>query len=186
VTAASAGVRLSAGSLKGRSVPVPAGVRPTEGRVREALFDILGPGLRGGRFLDLFAGSGAVGLEALSRGAGEVLQVDVDGATVRRLDRCYAAFGLAGVSACRLELPRQLDRLPKRHFDWVFADPPYAFAAYDELVAALDAVLASRGLAVVEHSRRVALPERVERLTREDCRVYGETALSFYRQPAGS
>ena len=104
------GVRLSAGTLKGRSLSVPPGVRPTEARVREALFDILGPRLAGKSLLDLFAGSGAVGLEALSRGARSVCQVDIDPATVRRLNATYRELDLEGIECRRLDLPGRHQR----------------------------------------------------------------------------
>lgn len=180
----SGGVRLSAGALKGRSLPVPPGVRPTEARVREALFDIFGPALRGGRFLDLFAGSGAVGLEALSRGAGAVLLVDAEAGTIRSLERHVADLGLTVVESACLHLPRQLARLRPRQFDWVFADPPYDFAAYDDLLGVLPAVLAAGGIAVIEHDRRTVLAATAGRLARTDQRTYGETRLSFYRESA--
>jgi 16S rRNA (guanine966-N2)-methyltransferase len=176
------GVRLSAGALRGRRVNVPAGVRPTEGRVREALFSILGPAVRDGSFLDLFAGSGAVGLEAASRGAARVVAVDRDPGVLRDLRRTIGSLGLR-VAVVRLELPRQLRRLETRGFDWVFADPPYAFDAYPALLAAIPSLLAAGGLAVVEHDARKELPASAPGLERDAVRRYGETALSFYSSP---
>jgi 16S rRNA (guanine(966)-N(2))-methyltransferase RsmD len=176
-------VRLSGGELRGRVVPVPPGVRPTEGRVREALFSILGPAVCGASFLDLFAGCGAVGLEAASRGAGRVLQVDGAATVVRDLQRTVGALWPRGITVVRLDLPRQLDGLEAGRFDWAFADPPYAFAAYDELLAALPRLLAPGGTAIVEHDVRRALPATVPGLELATTRRYGESALSFYRPP---
>lgn len=174
------GVRLAAGALKGRSLVVPAGVRPTESRVREALFDILGPRLGGASFLDLFAGSGAVGLEALSRGAARLVQVDADPGVVRRLAAAYETFGVDGASCVRLELPRRLERLAPTRFDWVFADPPYDFADHEGLLAALPAVLAPDGVAILEHPRQVEPEDPSGALAAYDHRRYGGSVLSFY------
>lgn len=175
------GVRLSAGSLKGRALSVPPGVRPTEARVREAFLDILGPEIRGQSLLDLFAGCGAVGLEALSRGAARVCQVDSAGATVRLLESAYRELGLEGITCLQLQLPDRIAALAPNRFDWVFADPPYDFARYAELVAALPAVLAPGGEAVLEHEAKLAPPEPTGALTRVESRRYGGTVLSFYR-----
>ena len=180
------GTRLNAGSLRGRVIPVPSGVRPTESRVREALFDIAGPELTGGRFLDLFAGSGAVGLEAISRGASAVLQVDSSALVVATLRATYRSLRVDGVECRRLDLPRQLSRspTPAGGFDLIFADPPYDFASYIDLVAGLPSLLATGGTAVVEHDRKHPPPERAGSAALSDLRTYGDCALSFYRASA--
>jgi 16S rRNA (guanine(966)-N(2))-methyltransferase RsmD len=184
-------LRISGGALRGRVVAVPPGARPTEGRVREALFSIWGERLAGARFLDLFAGSGAVGLEAASRGARRVLCVEDDPRAVRTLrDNLAALRGAAGeaeIAARRLPLPRGLARLVEEgeRFDLVFADPPYAFTAYPRLLVELAPLLAEGGEAAVEHSARVVLPARAGALERTAERRYGETALSFYRPASG-
>lgn len=180
--AARGAIRLSGGSLRGRSVAVPAGVRPTAGKVREALFDMIGPPIVGSRFLDLFAGSGAVGLEALSRGAGFVLQVDGEQAVVRGLRRLHATLALEGIEVRSLLLPAALERLAAAGgFDWLFADPPYAFDGYGELVAGLSGLLAPQGVGIIEHDARRTLPESAAGVERCDRRSYGESALSFFR-----
>jgi 16S rRNA (guanine(966)-N(2))-methyltransferase RsmD len=182
------GLRIGAGALRGRVVAVPPGARPTEGRVREALFSIWGERLAGARFLDLFAGSGAVGIEAASRGARSVVCVEEDPRAVRTLRRNLAALGPAvgegRVAARRLPLPRGLAQLAEAGeppFDLIFADPPYAFTGYPQLLERLAPLLAAGGEAAVEHSARAPLPERAGALARADERRYGETALSFYR-----
>lgn len=182
----SRGVRLSAGALRGRVLGVPAGVRPTEGRVREALFDILGPGLTGTRFLDLFAGSGAVGLEALSRGAASVVQVDCAAVVVRQLRKSYRSLALEGVICRRLDLPGQLERIEvDGGFDRIFADPPYDFDAYRDLITGLPGLFADgAAFAVVEHDARRRLPEQAGRAELFELRSYGESALGFYRSSA--
>jgi 16S rRNA (guanine966-N2)-methyltransferase len=180
-------LRISGGALRGRTVAVPPGARPTEGRVREALFSIWGDRLPGARFLDLFAGSGAVGIEAASRGAARVLCLEDDARAVRVLRRNVEELGgeKGRISAWRVPLPRGLSRVVEQGeppFDLIFADPPYAFDDYEELLRRVAPVLAEDGEAVVEHSARAPLAEEVAGLTRVSERQYGETALSFYRR----
>lgn len=149
--------------------------------MREALFDIAGTRLRGGRFLDLFSGSGAVGLEAFSRGASQVVLVDSREVVTRTLRSTCDRLDLQSVETIRLDLPRQLGRLTAAGgFDWIFADPPYAFEQYPDLIAGLPELLSTGGVAVVEHDARVELPIAVGEAQRYDQRRYGECALSFY------
>jgi 16S rRNA (guanine966-N2)-methyltransferase len=173
------GVRVTGGSFRGRGLTVPPGARPTEGRVREALFSIWGDRLERARVLDLFAGSGVVGLEALGRGALAVLFVDDSLRAVKTLEANGAQMGEA-VEVRKLPLPAGLARLTGP-YDLVFADPPYAFAEYEALLAGLVPLLAPDGEAVVEHSSRNELPIEAGRLVRTGVRRYGESSLSFYR-----
>jgi 16S rRNA (guanine966-N2)-methyltransferase len=176
------GVRVTGGAFRGRGLAVPAGARPTEGRVREALFSIWREPLAGARFLDLFAGSGVVGLEAAGRGALSVVCVDESPDAVRAVAANAARLGEALVEVRRLALPAGLPRLASQGpFDLVFADPPYAFAAYDLLLAGLPPLLAPGAEVAVEHSARRELPLLAGPLVRFDVRGYGESALSFYR-----
>jgi 16S rRNA (guanine966-N2)-methyltransferase len=183
------GVRVTGGTHRGRGLEVPPGARPTEGRVREALFSIWRETLEappGARVLDLFAGSGIVGLEAAGRGALRVLCVDQDVRAVKAVAANAARLGEALVEVRRLTLPAGLARLAAEGegpFDLAFADPPYVFNAYEPLLAALQPLLAPGGEAVVEHSSRRELPLTVAALVRTDVRRYGESALSFYRAP---
>jgi 16S rRNA (guanine966-N2)-methyltransferase len=180
------GVRITGGIYRGRSLDVPRTARPTEGRVREALFSIWRERITDGdcRFLDLFAGSGAVGLEAASRGALQVLFVDDSVDAVRTVAANAARLGESVVEVRRLLLPAGLDRLaaePAGPFDLVFADPPYRFAAYDALLIATAPLLAEGGEIAVEHSSRREMPDEVAGLVRTGVRRYGESALSLYR-----
>ena len=180
-------LRISGGALRGRAVAVPPGARPTEGRVREALFSIWSERLPGARFLDLFAGSGAVGIEAASRGAARVLCLEDDARAVRVLRANVQELGGENerIAAWRVPLPRGLSRLVEQGeapFDLIFADPPYAFTEYAELLRRLAPLLAEEGEAAIEHSARAPLAEEGASLTRESERRYGETALSFYRR----
>lgn len=177
------GVRVTGGAHRGRGLAVPPGARPTEGRVREALFSIWSDRLDRARVLDLFAGSGVVGLEALSRGALAVLFVDDSLRAVKTLEANAAQVGaqMGEIAEIRkLPLPAGLARLTGP-YDLVFADPPYAFAEYEALLAGIAPLLAPDGEIVVEHSSRTDLPIEAGRLVRTGVRRYGESALSFYR-----
>lgn len=188
-----AGVRLSGGEHGGRLLSVPGDARPTGGRVREALFAMWGPLLPNARFLDLFAGSGAVGLEAVGRGAASAVCVEMERRALAVLERNVHRLGEEGVVEVRRgELPADLASLAREgaRFDLVFADPPYGFHDYGPLVAAVGPLLAAGGELAVEHAVRRELPLEVpipgaaaapDRLVRVEVRRYGESALSFYR-----
>lgn len=173
------------GELRGRGLAVPPGARPTEGRVREALFSIWRDRLAGARVLDLFAGSGAVALEALGRGALSALALDAGLQAVKVMEANAAHVGLPSLEVRRLPLPAGLARVAERGggpFDLVFADPPYSFDAYEQLLQGVAPLLAPDGEIAVEHSSRRDLPIEVGPLTRMDARRYGESAVSFYRR----
>jgi 16S rRNA (guanine(966)-N(2))-methyltransferase RsmD len=148
------------------------------------LFSIWQERMPGARFLDLFCGSGAAGLEALSRGAGSAVLVDADGKALavaaRNRDRLQAQV----CRTVRAALPAGLASalLGEESFDLIFADPPYAFEHWQELLEAVEARLADSGEAVIEHTARAELPGRVSSIERIETRRYGETALSFYRR----
>ena len=173
------GVRVTGGAFRGRGLAVPSGARPTEGRVREALFSIWSDRLENARVLDLFAGSGVVGLEAVGRGALSAVAVDDNLRALKILEENAARVGQK-LEVRRLTLPAGLSRLTGP-FDLVFADPPYAFDAYGELLAGVAPLLAPDGEVVVEHSSRREMPLEAGPLVRVDVRRYGESSLSFYR-----
>src|SRR5215204_512227 len=155
-------MRVIAGAYGGRRLQAPPGTdtRPTADRVREALFSILGARVEGARVLDLFAGSGALGLEALSRGAAQVTFVESAPAALAALRANLAALG-AGAEVVRADALRWLHAASRgaRQYDLVFLDPPYRRAA--ELGAPLSdplpAVLAPGALVVAESDRRAPL-----------------------------
>lgn len=181
------GVRISGGALRGRPLSVPPGARPTEGRVREALFSIWSERIDGARVLDLFAGSGVVALEALSRGALSACAVDQGLQAVKTIEANAAKVG-EPLRVRKLSLPAGLARLANSGlgpFDLVFADPPYEFSEYASLVVGVAPLLASEGELVVEHRSRNPLPLVAGALVRVDERSYGECALSFYRLGPG-
>jgi 16S rRNA (guanine966-N2)-methyltransferase len=179
----SPGVRISGGSWRGRKLEVAHGVRPTEGRVREALFSIWQDLLPGARFLDLFAGSGAVGLEALSRGASSSLLVEKDPRACRFLTDAARTLAQGTGRVWRGNLPVTLGDIERQGlgpFDLVFADPPYAWTEHQKLLAALRSLLAPEGSLAIEHSTRVDLATAVPGWQSSDQRSYGETTLSFF------
>jgi 16S rRNA (guanine(966)-N(2))-methyltransferase RsmD len=151
--------------------------------VREALFNILGD-VSGARVLDLFAGTGALALEALSRGATTAVLVDGAAAAVRCAEENAAALGVeARVRVVRSEVAPALARL-RETFDLVFLDPPYAAGVVEQALAALPPLLAENARVVVEHDRRSAPGDRIGPLARVDRRRYGDTEVSFYAMKA--
>lgn len=178
-------MRIVAGRWGGRRLVAPRGraTRPTADRVREALFSALGP-LGGARVLDLFAGSGALGLEALSRGAAEATFVDSDAAAARAVRANLAALEAAEDEAeVRRADARAFLRNARargRQYDLVFLDPPYrrAGALAEALAGDLAAVLAPRARVVAESDRRspLALPLELEAERR-----YGDTVIRIHR-----
>ncbi len=182
MTAARAGssLRIAGGCLKGRRLPVANGVRPSGARLREALFSIWQPRVQGCRFLDLFAGSGAVGLEAISRGAAEAVLVEASARTFQILQQSARACAPTRARPVRARLPAGLDRLPEERFGLIFADPPYAFEQFGELLRRSAPRLAPGGEMAIEHSCRQPLDEPARPWTRRRQRRYGDSCLSFF------
>jgi 16S rRNA (guanine966-N2)-methyltransferase len=175
-------MRVIAGNWGGRGLQAPRGdaTRPTSDRVREALFSVLGARVEGARVLDLFAGSGALGLEALSRGAAEATFVDSAPAAIRAVRANLEALG--GVAEVRRADARRYlgsASAAARQYDLVFLDPPYRLAGRlgSELTAALPAVLAPGAAVVAESDRRAPLDLG---LPLEDERRYGDTLIRIH------
>ena len=175
-------MRVIAGRHRGRRLQAPPGAatRPTSDRVREALFSVLGARVEQARVLDLFAGSGALGIEALSRGAAEVTFVDSAPASIRAIRANLAALG-AEAEVRRADARRFLGTASAaaRQYDLVFLDPPYRLAGRlgSELTAALPAVLAPGAAVVAESDRRSPLELGIPIL---DERRYGDTLIRIY------
>jgi 16S rRNA (guanine(966)-N(2))-methyltransferase RsmD len=170
-------VRIIAGAHKGRRIRAPKGARPTSDRVREALFSILGDRIVDARVLDLFAGSGALGIEALSRGAAEAVFVDDDPDAVRTI-----RANLQGAQAVRRDARAFLRtaRGDGRQYDLVFLDPPYRHGPQlgRELSEPVAAVLAPDGVVVSESDRRAPLD--LPDLHVADERRYGDTLIRLH------
>lgn len=180
-------MRVIAGTQKGRRLhgPKGPGLRPTADRVKEALFSILGSRIVDARFLDLYAGTGAIGIEALSRGAQHVTFVETDPTAVRVLR--------ANITQCKLDASAEIQTCPagaflKRptkaaiQYDIVFADPPYQQDHLAELWATLagTATIAPDALIVLEHSSKSAVPQADARLSLLRQYRYGDTTLSVF------
>jgi len=186
--------RILAGSAKGRRLRTPAGLatRPTGARVRQTLFDILAPRVPGCRFLDPFAGSGGIGLEALSRGAARVVLIDTDPEAVAALRENARALSASGgeVLVYRQQAALALRSLAAAgaRFDVVYLDPPYASPLYEETLEAIgrQGLLDPAGVVVVEHFKKRELPATIGGLTRHRTVRVGDHTLSFYlREDSG-
>jgi 16S rRNA (guanine966-N2)-methyltransferase len=184
-------MRVTGGSDRGRKIRTPrsSGTRPTASRVREAIFNILGPPPEG-PVLDLYAGTGAMGIEALSRGASRAVFVERDSRALSILSRNLRELGLADRAAILgTNVRNALSRLDPgtEPFAWVFIDPPYATSEAERalsLLAGSDA-LAPGAVIVIEHDKRRLPPEAAGDLKLMDRRFYGDTGISFYRRTTG-
>ncbi|GBC77029.1 Ribosomal RNA small subunit methyltransferase D [bacterium HR08] len=161
-------------------------VRPIPDRLKEALFNVLRPRLIGARFLDLCAGTGAVGIEALSRGARYVTFVERSRIVIEQLRHNLAACGIReGIEILQQDAARALEQLGKRGeaFDVIFFDPPYASELYEavlEQLARAPSVLAPGGILIVMHHAKRALAARYGEFERVRQLRQGENVLSFY------
>lgn len=176
------GMKVLGGRWRGRRLMVPAGVRPTQARVREALFSHWGDRVTGCRLLELYAGSGAVSFEALSRGAGFALAVDRSSRAQVCIKASRKRLGTEDLRLARAVLPGGFENVVDREaaFDLVFIDPPYEDAGLDELLGAISAVVVDGGEIVLEHSSRRPPPAAAGRLRLRHTRRYGDSALTFY------
>lgn len=180
-------MRVIAGSQKGRRLMRPQGpdLRPTPDRVREALFSILGTRIVGARLLDLYAGTGAVGIEALSRGAQRVTFVESNPRSLRilraNLNRC-GLTSMADIHTCRVAGFLEQAGLWGGHYDIVFADPPYHTDEGEKLLPSLasDTIITRDSVVVLEHFTKMMVPPRVTRLLLLRQYRYGDTTLSVF------
>jgi len=179
-------LRIGGGNARGRRLKTGRrAFRPTTARVKSALFSMLGPGgPAGGRVLDLFAGTGALGAEALSRGAAWAEFVEIDERRCREIRRGLRGLGMeergrvhcgdAAVVAGRLD----------GEFDIMFIDPPYGEDPFEKVLSALDerGALADGAVVFAEHGVRLELPERLPGVRLDRRRRYGDTVVSVYRR----
>ena len=183
-------LRVVAGVRKGRRLkqPVGAGLRPTSARVKEALFSIIADRLPNAQVLDLYAGTGALGLEALSRGGREVVFVENQESAIKVLRDNIQHCSL---TECCTIITKDVETflttpcLPYNTttFDLIFADPPYEISNLEPLLSKLDAAqrITRTGFIVVEHFKKTLLPLRTGRLQQSRQSRYGDTMLSFYQ-----
>jgi len=182
-------MRISAGAYRGRRLQSPKGVRtrPTSDLLRQAIFNVVGSHLQGAHVLDLFAGTGALGLEALSRGAATAAFVERDHAALASL---RANLEMLGVSDQARILPMDalaaVERCARNgeRFDCVFLDPPYLGGNAARCIEGLapGMILRENAMLVVQAFHKTALPEQVGTLARSWERRYGETRLTVYRK----
>jgi 16S rRNA (guanine(966)-N(2))-methyltransferase RsmD len=182
-------MRVIAGKYRSRTLRSLKGqmLRPTSDRLRETLFNILGPAVSGGTFVDLYAGTGAVGIEALSRGARHVIFVEQHAPAVALVRRNLESLGIgAEAEILGTDVGRAIERLAVRHIhaQFIFLDPPYAadleYANTMELLRE-SPLVAPDGRVIVEHLRKRELPERTGDLELARVVEQGDAALSFYR-----
>jgi 16S rRNA (guanine966-N2)-methyltransferase len=182
-------MRIIAGSYRSRTLEAPAGLatRPTSDRLRETLFNVLAPRIEGAAFLDLYAGSGAVGMEAMSRGAASVEFVERAPAALKVLRGNLVRLGLtAGFRMHAGSVGAVIRRMkPVRPFDLVFLDPPYdAAQEYESTIGLLGSnppgVMVPGALVIAEHRKKERLEDRYGTLGRTRLLEQGDAALSFY------
>jgi 16S rRNA (guanine(966)-N(2))-methyltransferase RsmD len=175
-------MRIIAGERRGHTILAPKGheTRPTSDRVRENVFNIVAPWVEGARVLDLYAGSGAMGLEALSRGAQTAVFAEADPDAVRVIERNLDKLRLTGATVLRLDATTALAQevAAGRKYDLVLADPPYAMTDYTALARYLPRVLAEDGLLVLESAAKTE-PELAELAVRTT-RKYGSTRVTVF------
>ena len=191
-------MRIIAGKYRSRilkSLKGPA-LRPTSDRLRETLFNVLGPAVAGSRFLDVFAGTGAVGIEALSRGAAEAIFIENHAPAAKLIRQNLDSLKIgSGYTILAADALSALEKLAARHtpstppIDFVFVDPPYAnHADYDRILEFLSSksasFLAPNAFIIFEHHHKFHLPESSGRLARTRLLKQGDAALSFFRYAA--
>jgi len=189
-------VRVIAGKYRRRKIEGPPAfslwLRPTSDRLRETLFNILGAEIEESLFVDVCAGTGAMGIEALSRGAREAVFIEADPRGAKLIRKNLEALGVGrGVQVLEADAVAGLKKLSAKHLlaDFFYIDPPYEMdAKLLEILEYLDEshLIAPRGLAMVEHRRNMELPERFERLERMRLLEQGDASVSFYRLAAAA
>lgn len=180
-------MRVIAGEFKGRRLDAPKwpGLRPTSDKLRETLFNVLAPRIAGAQIVDGFAGSGAVGIEALSRGADHATFVEADQRAIRliraNLERC--AIAPERYAIIRADFVSLREPAGRRRATLVLLDPPYEWGREEEALRTAERLLAPDGLVVLEHARRRDSPARAGALVRVRLLTSGDSALSFYETP---
>jgi len=176
-------VRIIAGEARGRKLVVPPGraIRPTRDRVRQSIFDIAGQFFHGERVLDLYAGIGAMGFEALSRGAGHVTFVERDRTAIRTIEANARRLGWADrVRIVAADVVSHLHGAGRLDCELVFLDPPYEVGPEAALQALGQAGLPEGALVVAEHEASWSAREVYGSLRQRDRRRYGKTAVTFF------
>ncbi|SFL58246.1 16S rRNA (guanine(966)-N(2))-methyltransferase RsmD [Salibacterium qingdaonense] len=181
-------MRVISGKYKGKPLRAVQGMktRPTSDKVKEAVFQLIGPYFEGGAVLDLYAGTGGVGIEALSRGLNQAVFVDKHPRALKVIKQNLHQAGVKEeTEVYRSEAERALTALTKRQrsFDYIFMDPPYADDPIPALLGIIseENLLRPNGIIICEHSSAAELPAHINRLEQQAVRRYGDTSISIYR-----
>ncbi len=177
-------MRIIAGTLKGRRIDPPdwGGLRPTSDKLRETLFNVLSPRISGARVVDGYAGTGAIGIEALSRGAAHVTFVEADARAVRLIERNLQRCAVTDRYAIiRARFADAAGKAAAGSFDLVFLDPPYRAEDLAGVLEAAAPLVAPDGLLAIEHARRNEAPARAASLMKTRDISSGDSALGLYR-----
>ncbi len=180
-------MRITAGRAKGRQLKaVGKSIRPTSSKVREALFNIIGPDITGASFLDLYAGTGAVGFEALSRGAERCVFVDINPLRISLIKKLAQEYGFRdSVKTYRMKAFSYLKKAATMdiRFDYIFIDPPYQSEEIMLVVpcVAKHRLIKDKGMVIVEHFSKRRLDDEVDSLIKIKEYNYGDTTLTTYR-----
>ena len=181
------GLRVISGRARGTKLRSVAGqsTRPTTDRVKESLFKIIGPAIAGGDFLDLYAGNGGIGLEALSRGAQSVIWIDRDPACTKMIQSNLEKTRLTGGTIYTNDVLRALRQLERagKDFDYIFLDPPYERGLLGKTLELLDelTLLKKDGIIIAEASKKEDAPQLMSKLCLVRIQHYGDTTLRFYQ-----
>jgi 16S rRNA (guanine(966)-N(2))-methyltransferase RsmD len=179
-------LRITGGEARGRSISSPNGiaVRPTSAKIRQALFNILGGRVVDAKFLDLCGGTGLMGIEALSRGAGELTVIELEKKLAANISASLARLSFEA-EVITGDVRERLSDLQGCKFDIIFADPPYKSPVAKSVLHLVDryCLLSDDGLLIIEHSKDTDLPLDKVSLKRSDKREYGHTLLSFFQKP---
>ena len=189
-------MRISSGTFKGRTIGKNKlfrrrmgrdVLRPTPSKVREAIFDILRTELKGSSFLDLYAGSGAIGIEAASRGAGRVVFVEAVRSRAKAIQEDLQKIGFENRAEIHCEYAEIfLKRLStsREHYDIIFADPPYDTEEIGKILPLIEeyGILNAQGVIVCEHSKKKTVPKKLGTFICTRQYRYGDTMLTLYRK----
>ncbi|MBI1271472.1 16S rRNA (guanine(966)-N(2))-methyltransferase RsmD [bacterium] len=181
-------LKITGGKDRGRTVPSPKGnlARPTAAKIRQALFNILGSRVKGASFLDLFAGSGIMGMEAMSRGADSLIAIEMDRKLALALKENYEHLGYEA-QVMNDDARAAAGRLAARHFDIIFADPPYKSTLGQACIHLVDnkRLLKKGGLFILEHLHSFNPDLESTGLVSTDQRKYGQTVITFIQKREG-
>ncbi|MEC0269432.1 16S rRNA (guanine(966)-N(2))-methyltransferase RsmD [Paenibacillus anseongense] len=185
-------MRVISGTAKGRSLKAVPGIstRPTTDKVKEAIFSMIGPYFDGGQVLDLFAGTGGLGIEALSRGMDKAVFIDIEKKSIDTIQHNLQVAGLKDQAEIyRTDAARALKALAKREqqFQLVFLDPPYKMKVIVDLINAMEtqAIVEASTTIVVEHDAKDVLDDVIGGFKQQRRADYGDTAVTIYKQSVG-